>query len=397
MTSQSFAVYPLGTETNLLFTGMTTWWRVMFEREAVVQKVDIYNIDASKLQSFSIRVGNVEPFSLMDQNTLCASNVQWPAGAPNLVVTCTQAVRGQYLYIINGNQGNVILNNVQVIGYLLPAAEVCVACASGKYKASNGTAACSDCESGTASASTAAISAAVCQQCPANTYADTGTPACIPCPSNSLAAAGSPSSDYCRCDRGYTTAPSEIACTPFQTLYQAKRPWAHYSADGWNSASRLLADQSGNNRHASSSSPMNTITGPFTTREAGALNPISFLRGNSAANLLFPQNSIPVNFTICSVTKYASTDASMQSRILTSAEDAEWWHGHYNKKRGVAKFESQKILGSDGVTTIANSVWNTGEGGLSMNLNWTVMCSKNGGITPWNVLVDGQAAGTSTQ
>jgi hypothetical protein len=323
--------------------------------------------------------------------------VEWPAGAPNLVVTCTQAVRGQYLYIINGNQGNIILNNVQVIGYLLPTSEVCVACASGKYKASNGTAACSDCESGTASASTAAISPTVCQQCPANTYAGTGAPACSPCPSNSLAAVGSTSSDYCRCDRGYTTAPSTISCTPFQTLYQAKRPWAHYSADGWNSATRVLADQSGNNRHASSSSQMNTITGPFTTREAGALNPISFLRGNSAANLQFPQNSIPVNFTICSVTKYASTDASMQARILTSAEDAEWWHGHYNKKRGVAKFASQKIFSMDGQTVIANSVWNTGEGGLSMNMNWTVMCSKNGGITPWNVLVDGQAAGTSTR
>ncbi len=397
MTSQSFAVYPSAGETSLLFTGMMTWWRVAFEREAVVQSLNIYNIDNVKLQSFSIRVGNVEPFSLMGQNTLCASNVQWPAGAPSLVVTCTQAVRGKYLYIINGNQGGVILNNVQVIGYLLPASEVCLACASGKFKASTGTATCTNCDSGTASASTAATSAAVCAGCLVNQYSLTGASACSNCPSNSQSAAGSVSSDYCRCDRGYTTAPSTTSCSLFQTLYQAKRPWAHYSADGWNSASRILADQSGNNRHASSSSQMNTISGPFTTAEAGALNPISFLRGNNAANLQFPQNSIPVNFTICSVTKYASTDASMQARILTSAEDVEWWHGHYNKKRGVAKFASQDIMSMDGATLLVNSVWNTGQTGSNMNLNWTVMCSKNGGITPWNVLVDGQAAGTSTR
>ena len=397
MTSQSFAVYPSAGETSLLFTGMKTWWRVTFEREAVVQSLNIYNVDNVKLQSFSIRVGNVEPFSLMEQNTLCASNVQWTAGAPSLVVSCTQAVRGKYLYIINGDQGSVVLNNVQVIGYLLPATEVCVACASGKFKASTGTAACTNCDSGTASPSTAAFSPTVCAGCLVNQYSLAGASACTNCPSNSQAAAGSVSLDYCKCDRGYTTAPSTTSCTAFQTLYQAKRPWAHYSADGWNSASRILADQSGNNRHASSSSQINTISGPFTTAEAGALNPISFLRGNNAANLQFPQNSIPANFTICSVTKYASTDASMQARILTSAEDAEWWHGHYNKKRGVAKFASQDIMSMDGVTTLVNSVWNTGQTGSNMNLNWTVMCSKNGGITPWNVLVDGQAAGTSTR
>ena len=395
MTSQSFALYPLPTETNLLFQNMKTWWRVRFEREAVVQSLNIYNIEATKLQSFSIRVGNLEPFNLQEQNTLCASNVQWPAGAPNLVVTCTQAVRGQYLYIINGNQGNIILNNVQVIGYLLPASEVCVACSSGKYKASSGTAACSSCDSGTASPSIAATSSAVCTTCPVNTYSDTASGTCTGCPSNSLAAAGSTSREYCRCDRGYTPAPSTIDCSAFQALYQAKKPWAHYSADGWNSVTRVLADQSGNNRHASGSP--GSITGPMIAQEAGALNPVAFLRGSTAASLQFAQNSIALNFTVCSVTKYASTDPAMQQRILTATEDVEWWHGHYSKKRGVAKFASQEIKAEDGVTTIASSVWNTAQGGSSLNMNWTVMCSKNGGITPWNVLVDGQAAGTSTR
>jgi hypothetical protein len=87
----------------------------------------------------------------------------------------------------------------------------------------------------------------------------------------------------------------------------------------------------------------------------------------------------------------------MQARILRSTDDVEWWHGHYQSKRGVAKFASQEIRSMDGTTVLANSVWNTAQQGSSANLNWTVMCSKNGDITPWNVLVDGQAVGASTR
>jgi hypothetical protein len=44
----------------LYFASMTRpWWRVMFERQAIVQTVEIYNSDALKISSFSIRVGNV--------------------------------------------------------------------------------------------------------------------------------------------------------------------------------------------------------------------------------------------------------------------------------------------------------------------------------------------------
>ena len=333
---------------------MTTWWRVMFQREAVVQRLNIVNTELLyTLNSFSIRVGNVPEPANQAQNSLCASNLQWTAGTTSMAVTCTQAVRGQYLYIINGDTGRIVLNNVQVFGYLLPGSEVCLACASGKFKVSNGTAACTNCDSGTASPSTGAVSSTVCATCPVNTYSATGAPTCSGCPSNSLAAAGSTSIEYCRCDRGYTPAPSTTSCTAFQTLYQAKKPWAHYSADGWISASRILADKSGNNRHASSSSEMSTIS----MQEASPLNPFAFLRGTNLGSLQFAQNSIPMNFTICSVTRYASTDVAQQQLILTATEAVEWWHGHYSKKRGVAKFASQDIKEMDGVRPMLNQVF----------------------------------------
>ena len=127
------------------WAGMTTWWRVMFQREAVVQRLNIVNTELLyTLNSFSIRVGNVPEPANQAQNSLCASNLQWTAGTTSMAVTCTQAVRGQYLYIINGDTGRIVLNNVQVFGYLLPGSEVCLACASGKFKASNGTAACTN-------------------------------------------------------------------------------------------------------------------------------------------------------------------------------------------------------------------------------------------------------------
>jgi hypothetical protein len=60
----------------LFFAGMTRpWWRVMFERQAIVQSVEIYNSDALKMSSFSVRVGNVANYALLEQNALCAHNV----------------------------------------------------------------------------------------------------------------------------------------------------------------------------------------------------------------------------------------------------------------------------------------------------------------------------------
>jgi hypothetical protein len=392
----SFSISVRSLSGEALFFGLTRpWWRVKFEREAIVQRLEIYNSDPLKMSSFTVYVGNGANYAMMDQNAVCATNVMWPAGTPMLVVTCSQALQGQYLYIINGVDTNIHMSNVQVIGYLLPASEICVACAAGKYKDTTGTATCTNCLAGWASAAVAATSAATCTRCPKNTFAGVGSAACQGCPSDSSTVVeGSQSASFWNCNPGYSPAPSTRSCNAFQSLYQSKKPWAHYSADRWNAQTQILSDASGNNRNTLAVGNRAGIT-LQTGRDRGSPNDIPFLRGKTTDQLTFAENSIPQSFTICSVTRYAQTDRAQQ-RVLT-ANSPSWWHGHYLGKRGVASYASKRIMDAAGVVQIQPPVQNTNLDNTGTTGDWVVMCSKNGGDALLSVLVDGVGKGTSTR
>lgn len=380
--------------TGLFFGFLRPWWQVKFERQAIVQNLEIYNSDALKMSSFSVRVGNVANYALMEQNPLCAQNVMWPAGQTSLQVTCGQALQGQYLYIINGVDTNIVMSNVQVMGYLLPGSEICVACTAGKFKQTTGTAACTNCGAGRASATVAATSAAACVTCLKNTFASAGASACSNCPTqSSTLSAGSTALSFCNCNPGFSPAPSTTNCSAFQELYKTKRPWAHYSAERWNAQAQVLSDASGNNRNTLTVGTRAGITLQRGT-DRGSPNEIPFLRGTTADQLRFAENSIPQSFTICSVTRYAS-EGGVQQRVLT-ADSLTWWHGHYLGNRGVASYSSKKRFDANG-NEIAAAVKNTLEENVGISSNWMVMCSKNGGVTKTNVLVDGVARGESTR
>ncbi len=124
------------------------------------------------------------------------------------------------------------------------------------------------------------------------------------------------------CNTGYTSAPSTWSCNVFQTLYQSKWPWAHYSGVVWNAQTKVLADTSGNGRHTTNTGQQGGIQG-LSMRESGATNAIPFIRGSTLDRLDFPEDSIPQSFTICSITKYADTSQAEQGRILT-ALNTEW-------------------------------------------------------------------------
>ena len=395
--SYSHSLVPSNTD-PIYFTGMTTpWWRVKFERQAIVQNLELINTDSVKMSTFSIRVGNIEPYARMAENPLCAENVVWAAGTNILPVTCTQALQGQYLYIISGVTSPLILYNVKVTGYLLSASEVCVACTAGKFKALNGTSTCIVCLAGKASATVAATTISTCSTCAVATYAAAGDSACTACPSNSnTMTTNSPSLAFCTCNAGFSPAPSTTSCTGFQALYQSKKPWAHYSAENWNSQTRVLSDVSGNNRNSKTATATSggVSIAVQTGRDRGSPNDIPFLRGTITDRLDFADNSVPQSFTICSVTRYASTTGNQQ-RILTTTSPS-WWHGHYNGQRGAARFASKTIYGSTG-QVIASPVSNTEEVNIEPTGDWVVMCSKNGGVFPDNVLINGVASGTSTR
>lgn len=380
---------------DVQFSGMVPWWRVQFEREAIVQSVVITNYDSRKMSNFFIRVGNDANFNNMNTLTVCAGPLTWSDTTSN-TYTCNTAVRGRYLYIINGNGQNsaVVLSEVKVRGYLMPATEACNMCAAGSFKSTSGPGTCTACAAGKASANPGSTSSTTCINCAAGKYSGAGSSVCVDCPSNANSLVASASISSCSCNVGYTAVPSTVSCNAFQTLYQAKKPWAHYTATKWDDVNKVLLDQSGNNRNTEAlGTRASIVQGETVSSLNGASQPLTYIAGDISTSLFFASGSIPEKFTICSVTRYAST--INQKRVLT-AVGKDWLHGHYEGKRGVAYYGSRDKRDSNG-NLIEARTYNTDVDNVGTTTNWMVMCSKNGGTTPLNILIDGQASGTSTR
>ena len=105
----------------------------------------------------------------------------------------------------------------------------------------------------------------------------------------------------------------------------------------------------------------------------GSTTELQYLAGDTSSTVLWPTGSIPTEFTICSVTRY--TGGSM-GRILTG-KNINWFHGHWGSRRGVAYYEE----------------WKTNFLNVGVLTDWLIMCGKNRGSKPYNILVDGVASG----
>ena len=87
-------------------------------------------------------------------------------------------------------------------GYTGPDGEKCSECPAGKYKASQGSAACSVCDGGTASSATAAEAKSTCQPCTNEEYAAAGSSECQSCPSDAQSVEPRNARETCRCNAG---------------------------------------------------------------------------------------------------------------------------------------------------------------------------------------------------
>jgi hypothetical protein len=383
---------------DLPFSGMTPWWKVRFEREAVVQSVVIQNEDTTRLLSnFYIRVGTDDTISNMNTQTLCAGPLTWPAGYKTYTFACAAAVRGRYLYIINGANAALLLTEVTVKGYLAPATDACVVCPAGSYKAASGPGTCTACAAGQASAVVGSTSASTCTNCPAGTYAGAAAAVCVGCPSNTYSYVNSQSISSCTCNKGYTPLPNVVNCNAFQTLYLSKKPWADYRATAWGT-DKTLIDQSGNGRNSLTGS--DTVTqGTTTTTVNGASPQLTYIKGGVGTKVFFPTASIYSQFTICSVTRYAAPavlNAPTNYKRIVGAVGHDWLHGHVEQKRGIAYYGSRAVTNPQ-TLVVTPLTFNTLVQNVGTQTDWLVMCSKNGGSTPFNVLVDGVPSGTSTR
>ena len=116
----------------------------------------------------------------------------------------------------------------------------------------------------------------------------------------------------------------------------------------------------------------------------GAANAVTFISGTTATKMLWPENSLPTTFTVCSVTRWTG---GARGRLLTCAyspgQSINWSHGHWDGRRGVAFYWH-----SEWVTAFTNK---------GVVDDWLVMCGTNAGATPpGNIILDQSMIGTSS-
>ena len=142
-----------------------------------------------------------------------------------------------------------------------------------------------------------------------------------------------------------------------------------YSATSFDATTETLQDLSGNGLHA------RVTEGTASVRAEsghGALTIVKALAGDISSRVLWPPESIPVTFTVCSVTRYDFVDSD-SGRILNckgspaetstgSPSSVNWLHGHWSGRRGVAYYGDHFTTPTDG---------------LDYPTEWLVMCGTN--------------------
>jgi hypothetical protein len=170
-------------------------------------------------------------------------------------------------------------------------------------------------------------------------------------------------------------APAVVSPTlklDFLSLLLINKPFAMYFAKDYIAETSTLPDIFGRTDKDAK------ITGTITSQQTignGATGNIYSISGSKNTKIDFPANSIPTNFTICSITRYTNTN---NKRILISTTDNNWAHGHKDGKRGVVYYNEYKTANVD----------------ITGNLtDWVATCAKNDGDIPNNVYINNIPSG----
>lgn len=150
-------------------------------------------------------------------------------------------------------------------------------------------------------------------------------------------------------------------------------PWGMYTAESVSIDDAKWYDVSGNNRHADIA---NTATFSCLSGQRSRVHPICGLYGSTSTSVTWPVWSIPVDFTICTISRYSGGN---QKRIF-DASGENWLHGHWNGHRGVAHYRAW---------ITSSSTPNPPNIGT---YDWVLMCTQNGadrlvyvnGYNVWN-------------
>lgn len=142
--------------------------------------------------------------------------------------------------------------------------------------------------------------------------------------------------------------------------------WAGYYAGDYDEKLNILPEINGNKSRNITSDKLKNIS--FDSNK-------KFIYGKKSSSIIFPENSLNSNFTICTITKYTSTDRDSNNMIIQSTENNDnnlFYHGHFNNKKGVIMYDNFEL--SKGYPSTDN-----------IN-DWVVTCAKNtnSSINPTN-------------
>jgi hypothetical protein len=162
----------------------------------------------------------------------------------------------------------------------------------------------------------------------------------------------------------------------FTNLLATKPPWGVYCASSY--VSGQLIDLTGKQGNA----VCKGVTSNYSSNGVNGANArIPVISGTTTGNIVWPANSIPTIFTICSITRYSNSNVNTQKRIL-QGNTVNTLHGHHSEKRGVAHYNG----------------WRTVQTSLGIRTDWLVMCGKNtADLSTSNeyILADGDTIGLS--
>ena len=177
--------------------------------------------------------------------------------------------------------------------------------------------------------------------------------------------------------RTLPTCTEKFSVNSMPTINISTPLWAGYYAGNYNSQTNELPDFNGNPFRNIKSTMMKNIR--FNNNSS-----IPFIYGGKDSYIIFPENSINSNFTICAISRYIATNDNDNNMILQSIDNVNnnlFYHGHYKNKKGVISYNNYEF--SKGYPT--NSPVNS----------WVVSCAKNGNSTnpSENVLINNVSCG----
>ena len=170
----------------------------------------------------------------------------------------------------------------------------------------------------------------------------------------------------------------------FRTLLRDFPPWGMYVPSGYDPNTNTLREARNNGRDASTK---NVSIGAASGN--GALVSLPYLHGLKTSSITWPMGSLPINFTMCSLTRY--NDIAVNSNRIINGQVANFVHANNSGGRRINFYNA--TYGHDEIGTFPNIWYNccgmNNRGATSPNLYTNGISSKIMSLNPPPTIADG--------